>query len=77
MVKKRPCPLGAFYGQEATMPVGAFYGQEATMPVGAFYGQEAMRPVSPINSLHLPSKRPESQSARFRRVKSEVQVQPF
>jgi hypothetical protein len=22
------------------MPVGAFYGQEATMPVGAFYGQE-------------------------------------
>ena len=46
-------PVGAFYGQEATMPVGAFYGQEATMPAaippegafwnqeGAFYGQEA------------------------------------
>ena len=28
MVKKRPRPLGAFCGQEATMPVGAFYGQE-------------------------------------------------
>jgi hypothetical protein len=41
MVKKRPCPSGVFYGQEATMP-------EAIPPVkcmfgiktGAFYGQD-------------------------------------
>ena len=42
MVKKRPCPLGAFYGQEAYLTRNSgILRFLATMPAGAFYGQEA------------------------------------